>query len=177
MNPAGAKPRIAYFAGPNATIHSIPPLVTSNKARAKYGLAPFADVDEPFHGELAIRGQDEPVIGAKLGDELAGAWQSISGLQAAYLEAAKNPATKRFDDGWRAFLLRHAALGLRHTRRPAAEIAWESIMDPAVRVSPWRLIQRRTISGPENCALRGASRVVSNYSRSGDTRLVVNDNQ
>ena len=29
------KPRIAYFAGSNATIHSIPPLVTSNKARAK----------------------------------------------------------------------------------------------------------------------------------------------
>ena len=32
------KPRIAYFAGSNATIHSIPPLVTSNKARTKYGL-------------------------------------------------------------------------------------------------------------------------------------------
>src|SRR5205807_1294648 len=42
-------PRIAYFAGPNATIHSIPPLVTSNKARAKYGLAGLtnADQDQP----------------------------------------------------------------------------------------------------------------------------------
>jgi hypothetical protein len=29
------KPRIAYFASSNARIHSIPPLVTSNKARAK----------------------------------------------------------------------------------------------------------------------------------------------
>jgi hypothetical protein len=40
-----AKPRIVYFAGSNATIHSIPPLVTSNKARAKYGLAPLTNPD------------------------------------------------------------------------------------------------------------------------------------
>jgi hypothetical protein len=41
-----AKPRIAYFAGSNATIHSIPPLVTSNKARAKYGLTPLTNPDK-----------------------------------------------------------------------------------------------------------------------------------
>ena len=35
-----AKPRIAHLAGPNATIQNTPPLVTSNKARAKYGLPP-----------------------------------------------------------------------------------------------------------------------------------------
>src|SRR6476660_8455605 len=40
-----AKPRIAYFAGSNATIQSIPPLVTSNKARAKYGLAALMNPD------------------------------------------------------------------------------------------------------------------------------------
>jgi len=33
-----AKPRIAHFAGSNATIMNTPPLVTSNKAREKYGL-------------------------------------------------------------------------------------------------------------------------------------------
>src|SRR5215475_16120116 len=33
-----AKPRIAHLAGPNATILNSPPLVTSNKARRKYGL-------------------------------------------------------------------------------------------------------------------------------------------
>lgn len=33
------KPRIAHLAGPSATIQNTPPLVTSNKARAKYGLA------------------------------------------------------------------------------------------------------------------------------------------
>ena len=33
-----AKPRIAHLAGANATIQNSPPLVTSNKARAKYGL-------------------------------------------------------------------------------------------------------------------------------------------
>jgi L-asparaginase len=33
-----AKARIAHLAGPNATIQNTPPLVTSNKARAKYGL-------------------------------------------------------------------------------------------------------------------------------------------
>src|SRR5262250_3987143 len=33
-----ARSRIAHFAGPNATILNSPPLVTSNKARRKYGL-------------------------------------------------------------------------------------------------------------------------------------------
>jgi L-asparaginase len=33
-----AKARIAHLAGPNATIQNTPPLITSNKARAKYGL-------------------------------------------------------------------------------------------------------------------------------------------
>jgi L-asparaginase len=32
------KARIAHLAGPNATIQNTPPLVTSNKARAKQGL-------------------------------------------------------------------------------------------------------------------------------------------
>jgi len=44
--PRTTKPKIAYFAGSNATIHSIPPLITSNKARAKYGLAPLTDPDQ-----------------------------------------------------------------------------------------------------------------------------------
>lgn len=35
-----AKIRIAHLAGPTATIQNTPPLVTSNKARAKHGLAP-----------------------------------------------------------------------------------------------------------------------------------------
>ena len=34
----GRKPRIAVFSGPTATIQNSEPLVTSNKARAKYGL-------------------------------------------------------------------------------------------------------------------------------------------
>ena len=33
-----AKPRIAVFSGPTATIQNSEPLVTSNKAREKYGL-------------------------------------------------------------------------------------------------------------------------------------------
>src|SRR6059036_4207951 len=33
-----SKPRIAHLAGSNATIQNSPPLVTSNKAREKYGL-------------------------------------------------------------------------------------------------------------------------------------------
>lgn len=40
-----AKPRIAHLAGPNATIQNTPPLVTSNKARAKYGLPPLKNAD------------------------------------------------------------------------------------------------------------------------------------
>ncbi len=35
---SGAKPRIAVFSGPTATIQNSEPLVTSNKARQKYGL-------------------------------------------------------------------------------------------------------------------------------------------
>src|ERR687885_2032263 len=36
--PPSARPRIAVFSGPTATIQNTTPLVTSNKARAKYGL-------------------------------------------------------------------------------------------------------------------------------------------
>ena len=39
------KARIAHLAGPNATIQNTPPLVTSNKARAKHGLALLAQPD------------------------------------------------------------------------------------------------------------------------------------
>jgi L-asparaginase len=40
-----AKVRIAHLAGPTATIQNSPPLVTSNKARVKYGLPPRANED------------------------------------------------------------------------------------------------------------------------------------
>lgn len=40
-----ARPRIAVFSGPTATIGNSPPLVTSNKARAQYGL-PLAAPDD-----------------------------------------------------------------------------------------------------------------------------------
>jgi len=40
-----ARPRIAVFSGPTATIQNTEPLVTSNKAREKYGLAPRANAD------------------------------------------------------------------------------------------------------------------------------------
>lgn len=39
------KIRIAHLAGPNATIRNTPPLVTSNKARAKYGLPLLTNPD------------------------------------------------------------------------------------------------------------------------------------
>jgi L-asparaginase len=38
MSPENKKPRIAVFSGPTATIQNSEPLVTSNKAREKYGL-------------------------------------------------------------------------------------------------------------------------------------------
>lgn len=40
------KPRIAHFSGDNATIQNTPPLVTSNKARMKYGLPPLGNADD-----------------------------------------------------------------------------------------------------------------------------------
>lgn len=40
------KIKIAHLSGPNATIQNTPALVTSNKARAKYGLPPLTDVEE-----------------------------------------------------------------------------------------------------------------------------------
>ena len=39
------KPRIAVFSGPTATIQNTEPLVTSNKAREKYGLPPRSHAD------------------------------------------------------------------------------------------------------------------------------------
>lgn len=39
------RPKIAHLAGPTATIQNSPPLVTSNKARAKYGLPPRKNSD------------------------------------------------------------------------------------------------------------------------------------
>ena len=39
------KTRIAHLAGPTATIQNTPPLVTSNKARAKRGLPLLKDAD------------------------------------------------------------------------------------------------------------------------------------
>jgi len=40
------KPRIAVFSGPRATIQSSPSLITSNKAREKYGLKPSQHFDD-----------------------------------------------------------------------------------------------------------------------------------
>lgn len=40
------RPRIAHLAGSSATIQNSPPLVTSNKAREKYGLPPLTAPDE-----------------------------------------------------------------------------------------------------------------------------------
>lgn len=40
-----ARPRIAVFSGPTATIQNTEPLVTSNKAREKYGLSPRRNGD------------------------------------------------------------------------------------------------------------------------------------
>ena len=42
---ANQKPRIAVFSGPTATIQNTEPLVTSNKAREKYGLPPRNHAD------------------------------------------------------------------------------------------------------------------------------------
>src|SRR3954462_4587503 len=51
------KPRIAHFAGDNATIQNTPPLVTSNKARAKYGLPPLDNADGSAARFDALRAQ------------------------------------------------------------------------------------------------------------------------
>jgi hypothetical protein len=39
------KIKVAHLAGPNATIQNTPPLVTSNKAREKFGLPPLTDIE------------------------------------------------------------------------------------------------------------------------------------
>src|SRR5580700_1165892 len=44
-DPMASKARIAHLAGPNATIQNTPPLVTSNKARAKRQLPLLTDKD------------------------------------------------------------------------------------------------------------------------------------
>lgn len=51
------RPRIAHLAGPTATIQNTPPLVTSNKARAKHGLKPRANPDGTPQKFDALRAQ------------------------------------------------------------------------------------------------------------------------
>src|ERR1700744_350321 len=51
------KPRIAHLAGPTATIQNTPPLVTSNKARAKHGLPPRVGEDGALPSFDALRSQ------------------------------------------------------------------------------------------------------------------------
>ena len=51
------KARIAHLAGPNATIQNTPPLVTSNKARAKHGIALMAGADGAALAFDALRAQ------------------------------------------------------------------------------------------------------------------------
>ena len=51
------KVRIAHLSGPTATIQNTPPLVTSNKARAKHGLPLLADVDGVPLKHDALRAQ------------------------------------------------------------------------------------------------------------------------
>lgn len=49
--------RIAHLAGPTATIQNTPPLVTSNKARLRAGLAPITGPDGKPHRFDALRAQ------------------------------------------------------------------------------------------------------------------------
>src|SRR3990172_3181246 len=51
------KVRIAHLAGPTATIQNTPPLVTSNKARAKRGLPPLRNADGEPNAFDALRAQ------------------------------------------------------------------------------------------------------------------------
>jgi hypothetical protein len=54
---ANSKLRIAHLSGPNATIQNTPPLVTSNKARQKYGLPPMTQADGKMVRYDALRSQ------------------------------------------------------------------------------------------------------------------------
>ena len=54
---AKSKLRIAHLSGPNATIQNTPPLVTSNKARQKYGLPPLTQPDGAMVRYDALRTQ------------------------------------------------------------------------------------------------------------------------
>ncbi|HUK39883.1 MAG TPA: asparaginase domain-containing protein [Candidatus Acidoferrales bacterium] len=60
---ASTKPRIAIFSGPTATIQNSEPLVTSNKAREKYGLPPRLDPDgsQPRFDALRLQRLAAPV--------------------------------------------------------------------------------------------------------------------
>ena len=100
--------------------------------RGDVDAAAFANMDQPFAGELPVGGENETMIGVELGDELTRAWQTIAGLQRADLKAAKDTTAKRLDDRRRAFLLRHRALGLWETT-PTAGIDSDNIMAPVVR--------------------------------------------
>ena len=50
-----AKPRIAHLASSNATIQNSPPLVTSNKAREKYGLRLLTGKRDAYGARVEIK--------------------------------------------------------------------------------------------------------------------------
>src|SRR5262245_42392865 len=54
---AGSKPRIAHLSGPTATIQNTPPLVTSNKARARHKLPLMRNPDGSIAAFDALRPQ------------------------------------------------------------------------------------------------------------------------
>ena len=54
---SNSKIRVAHLSGPNATIQNTPPLVTSNKARAKYGLPLLKDIEGGALKHDALRAQ------------------------------------------------------------------------------------------------------------------------
>jgi hypothetical protein len=76
-------PRIAVFSGPTATIHNSQPLVTSNKARAKYGLPLRPNPDGSptrFDAVIAPYKPDEQDLNNVLQDASTADWLGTDAL-------------------------------------------------------------------------------------------------
>src|ERR1700736_5136921 len=122
------KPKIAHLAGPTATIQNSPPLVTSNKARTKYGLPLLGDGNggTPRFDVLRLQRLAAPVTvyveqfsAHPLEREAAGLYGPPDG----YLDAAGTFSRER--------------------RSPTDKPVYEVILEPGDGLYPWPYMARQ----------------------------------
>ena len=123
------KPRVAHLAGPTATIQNTPPLVTSNKARAKYGLPPQ---DQPRRQHAEVRCA-----------AAAAAGRAGEGLCRAVLGACRSRPTRPSSTGRRTAISMRPGRSTRTRRSDADKPVYEVELQPEDGLYPLPYMARQ----------------------------------